>query len=137
MNTGAAPEANSIPVNKDDAEEAMDAAACIGCGACVASCPNGAAMLFTGAKLSQFALLPQGHPERQRRVLNMLETMDNEGFGNCSNEYECEAVCPKEVKVANIARMNREFLLANFFGKAEPAAVAAHLKSTPDIPEDE
>ena len=137
VNAGAAPEANSIPVNKDDAEEAMDAAACIGCGACVASCPNGAAMLFTSAKLSQFALLPQGHPERQRRVLSMLETMDNEGFGNCSNEYECEAVCPKEIKVSNIARMNREFLLANFFGKAEPAAVAGHLKSTPDIPEDE
>ncbi|OGS28344.1 MAG: hypothetical protein A2218_00135 [Elusimicrobia bacterium RIFOXYA2_FULL_53_38] len=137
VNTGAAPDANSIAVNKDDAEEAMDAAACIGCGACVASCPNGAAMLFTSAKISQFALLPQGSPERQRRVLNMLETMDNEGFGNCSNEYECEAVCPKEVKVSNIARMNREFLLANLFGKAEPTAATGHLISTPDIPEDE
>ena len=137
VNTGAAPDANAILVNKDDAEEAMDAAACIGCGACVASCPNGAAMLFTSAKLSQFALLPQGQPERQRRVLSMLEAMDNEGFGNCSNEYECEAVCPKEVKVSNIARMNREFLLANLFGKAEPKAAAHHLISTPDVPEEE
>jgi len=137
VNTGAAPDANSIPVNKDDAEEAMDSAACIGCGACVAACPNGAAMLFTGAKLSQFALLPQGQPERQRRVLGMLEAMDKEAFGNCSNEYECEAVCPKEVKISNIARLNREFLLANLFGKAEPSAVSGHLISTPDVPEDE
>jgi succinate dehydrogenase / fumarate reductase iron-sulfur subunit len=120
VNTGAAPDASVIQVNKDDAEEAMDSAACIGCGACVVACPNGAAMLFTGAKVSQLALLPQGHPERERRVLSMLEAMDKEGFGNCSNEYECEAVCPKEVKVANIARLNREFLLANFLGKAEP-----------------
>ena len=138
VNTGAAPDANAILVNKDDAEEAMDAAACIGCGACVAACPNGCAMLFTAAKVSQLALLPQGRPERQRRGLSMLEAMDNEGFGNCSNEYECEAVCPKEIKVSNIARMNREFLLANLFGKAEPAAAcSANLKSTPDIPEDE
>ncbi|MBI4801769.1 MAG: succinate dehydrogenase/fumarate reductase iron-sulfur subunit [Elusimicrobia bacterium] len=136
VNAGAAPDANSIPVNKDAAEEAMDSAACIGCGACVAACPNGCAMLFTGAKISQFALLPQGAPERARRALCMLEAMDREGFGNCSNEYECEAVCPKEVKVSNIARFNREFLLANLFGK-EPAAASAHLKSTPDVPEDE
>lgn len=136
INAGAAPDANSIPVNRENAEEAMDAAACIGCGACVAACPNGAAMLFTGAKVSQLALLPQGAPERERRVLNMLEAMDKEGFGNCSNEYECEAVCPKEVKVTNIARMNREFLLANFFGKAEPKSAATRLISTPDVPEE-
>ena len=137
VNTGAAPEAGSAAVNKDNAEEAMDSAACIGCGACVAACPNGAAMLFTGAKVSQLALLPQGAPERQKRALCMLEAMDREGFGNCSNEYECEAVCPKEVKVSNIARLNREFLLANLFGKSEPKAPVTHLKSTPDIPEDE
>lgn len=117
INAGAAPDANSIPVEKDRAEEAMDAAACIGCGACVASCPNGAAMLFTGAKISQLALLPQGGPERAKRALEMVAAMDKEGFGNCTNEYECEAVCPKEVKVANIARMNREFLLANLVSK--------------------
>jgi succinate dehydrogenase / fumarate reductase iron-sulfur subunit len=83
----------------------------------VAACPNGAAMLFTGAKISQLALLPQGKPEKAKRALAMVEAMDAEGFGNCTNEYECEAVCPKEVKVANIARMNREFLLANFLSK--------------------
>ena len=114
VTTGAAPDANAIPVNRADAEESMDAAACIGCGACVAACPNGAAMLFTAAKISQLALLPQGHPERKERAINMVEAMDKAGFGNCTNEYECEAVCPKDVKVSNIARMNREFLIANF-----------------------
>ncbi|OIO03846.1 MAG: succinate dehydrogenase [Elusimicrobia bacterium CG_4_10_14_0_2_um_filter_56_8] len=116
-NTGAGPDANATPVEKDKAEEAMDAAACIGCGACVVSCPNGAAMLFTGAKISQLALLPQGGPERAKRALGMVEAMDRQGFGNCSNEYECEAVCPKDIKVANIARMNREFLLAGLISE--------------------
>lgn len=117
VNTGAAPDANAIPVEKAKAEEAMDAAACIGCGACVAACPNGSAMLFTGAKISQLALLPQGGPERAERAINMVAAMDKSGFGNCTNEYECEAVCPKQVKAANIARMNREFLLANLISK--------------------
>jgi len=94
-------------------------------------------MRSTGAKVAPCARVPQGKPEGERRLLNMLEAMDKEGFGNCSNEYECEAVCPKEVKISNIARMNREFLLANFFGKAEPKSSVTHLKSTPDIPEDE
>lgn len=136
INTGAAPEANAILVKKDDAEESMDAAACIGCGACVAACPNGAAMLFTGAKISHLALLPQGHPEREIRALNMVEAMDREGFGNCTNEYECEAVCPKEIKVSHIARMNREFLFANFCSKTVPHTPAS-LKSTPDVPAEE
>jgi succinate dehydrogenase iron-sulfur subunit len=114
VTTGAALDANAILINRDDAEESMDAAACIGCGACITACPNGAAMLFTAAKISQLALLPQGHPERRERAINMVEAMDKEGFGNCTNEYECEAVCPKEIKVSNIARMNREFLIANF-----------------------
>ena len=91
----------------------MDAAACIGCGACVAACPNAAAMLFVAAKVSQLALLPQGQPERSRRVLAMRSAMDAEGFGNCSNELECEAACPKEIKFANIARLNREYLRAS------------------------
>ena len=116
VKTGAAPEANSIPVPKADADAAFDAAACIGCGACIAQCRNASAALFTGAKISQLALLPQGHPEQPRRVQRMVLQMDEEGFGNCSNEGECEAVCPKGISMTNIARMNREYEKA-FFAK--------------------
>lgn len=112
VNTGGTPDGNAIPIPADVAELAMDAAACIGCGACVASCPNGAAMLFTSAKISQLSLLPQGQSERRQRALNMVATMDGEGFGNCSNEKECEAVCPKSISIRNIARLNREYLKA-------------------------
>ena len=114
VNTGSAPEANTIPVPAQDAELSMDAAACIGCGACVAACPNASAMLFVGAKISHLALLPQGKPEAARRALSMLRRTDDLGFGNCSNERECEAVCPKEVSISNIARFNREFIKASF-----------------------
>lgn len=110
---GSAPDGNAILVPKIDADQAMDAAACIGCGACVAACPNASAMLFVGAKISHLALLPQGHPERHGRVLAMVNAMDAEGFGNCSNHYECMAACPKGISVENIARMNREFLGAS------------------------
>ena len=110
--TGAVPEANSIQVPKPAAEEAMDAASCIGCGACVAACPNSSAMLFVAAKVSHLALLPQGKVERKERVLKMIEQMDKEGFGNCSNNYACEAECPKKISVTHIARLNREFILA-------------------------
>ncbi|MCB9833190.1 MAG: succinate dehydrogenase/fumarate reductase iron-sulfur subunit [Planctomycetes bacterium] len=112
VHTGSAVDANSILIPKVDADAAFDAATCIGCGACVASCKNASAMLFVGAKVSQFALLPQGQVERERRVKAMVERMDAEGFGNCTNEYECEAACPKGISVTNIARMNREFLKA-------------------------
>lgn len=112
VNTGGIPDGNVIAIPKDIAEKAFDAAACIGCGACVASCPNASAMLFLSAKVAQLAMLPQGHPERERRVLAMIETMDKEKFGKCSNAYECEAQCPKEVKRGFIAKMNREFIKA-------------------------
>ncbi len=112
VNTGGTPDGNAIPISSQLAELAMDAAACIGCGACVASCPNGAAMLFTSAKISQLCLLPQGHAERNKRALSMVETMDKEGFGNCTNLKECEAVCPKNISIRNIARLNREFVKA-------------------------
>ncbi len=105
---GSAPEANSIPIPKHDADLAMEAAACIGCGACAAACPNGSAMLFTAAKISHLSLLPQGNPERVRRVLKMVRVMDAEGFGNCTNTYECEAVCPAEISASFIAKLNRE-----------------------------
>ncbi len=117
VNTGGAIDGNSIPVSTETAELAMDTAACIGCGACVASCPNGAAMLFTGAKISQLSLLPQGHPERKQRAATMVARMDEEGFGYCSNERECEAVCPKGISISSIARMNREYLKSIFFGR--------------------
>ncbi len=112
VNAGSAPEANSIPVPQDKAELAMDAAACIGCGACVAQCPNASAMLFVGAKVSHLALLPQGRPEAAKRVLSMTSKMKELGFGNCGNERECEAVCPKQISISNIARLNREFIKA-------------------------
>lgn len=107
--TGGVPEASSIPVPKENADQAMDMAACIGCGACVAACPNASAALFVGAKVSQFALLPQGQPEAKRRVQNMLAQMDEEKFGACSNHGECEAVCPQKISITAIARMRREF----------------------------
>jgi succinate dehydrogenase / fumarate reductase iron-sulfur subunit len=111
--SGRTMDANAIPIPKDDADKAFDAATCIGCGACVATCPNSSAMLFVSAKVSQFALLPQGHPERKERVLNMVKQMDEEGFGNCSNIGACEVQCPKSISIENIARMNREYLSAS------------------------
>jgi Succinate dehydrogenase/fumarate reductase, Fe-S protein subunit len=112
-NTGNAQDANAIPIPKVDSDAAFDAAACIGCGACVATCKNGSAMLFTSAKIAQFAKLPQGQPERAQRALRMVEAMDGAGFGNCTNTYDCGAVCPKEISVDNIALLNREYLKAS------------------------
>jgi len=114
VNTGNAQDANNIPIPKDVADEAFAAAACIGCGACVAACKNSSAMLFVSAKVSQLALLPQGKPEKKSRVLNMLAQMDKEGFGSCTNTGACEAECPKEISLTNIARLNREFINAGF-----------------------
>jgi succinate dehydrogenase / fumarate reductase iron-sulfur subunit len=110
--TGSAPDANDVPIRKEDADLAMDAAACIGCGACVAACPNASASLFTAAKISHLALLPQGQPERYRRVRSMIARMDAEEFGGCTNHRECEAACPKGISVSHIARMNRDLLKA-------------------------
>ncbi len=114
VNTGAAPDANAIPIPKLNADIAMDAAACIGCGACVAACKNASAMLFVGAKISQLALLPQGETERRIRAKKMIEQMDKEGFGACTNTYACSAECPKGIEMTNIARLNREFFTARF-----------------------
>ena len=110
VNTGSAPAANATLISQARAEEAMDSAACIGCGACVASCKNASAMLFVAAKVKHLGVLPQGQPERRQRGATMLETMQEEGFGNCTNEYECEAVCPKEISTSNIAFLNREYI---------------------------
>lgn len=116
VNTGSAVDGNAIPVPKEDADTAMDAAACIGCGACAASCPNGSAMLFVAAKVSHLVHLPQGTPESALRVMSMVRQMDEEGFGNCTNHAECEAVCPKEINVSHIAKLNREFIGAAIKG---------------------
>jgi succinate dehydrogenase / fumarate reductase iron-sulfur subunit len=125
VRTGAAPDANSIPVPKEDADLAMDAAACIGCGACVAACKNASAMLFVAAKVSQFSLLPQGQPERDKRVLAMVAAMDEAGFGNCTNQYECSAVCPKTISHDFIARMNRDYVAALFKTQFKPVSNAS------------
>lgn len=119
VNTGSVPDANAIPIPKDTSSLAMDAAACIGCGACVAACKNASAMLFVSAKVSQYALLPQGQPERYRRVEKMVKTMDEMGFGSCTNTYACEAECPKGISVTNIARLNRDFVVSKFKSKEE------------------
>ncbi len=125
VRTGAAADANSILVPKEDADLAMDAAACIGCGACVAACKNASAMLFVAAKVSHLGLMPQGQPERDKRVLAMVQTMDEAGFGNCTNQYECSAVCPKLISHDFIARMNRDYVAALFKTRFKSASNAA------------
>lgn len=126
VNTGQAPDANALPIPKEIAEEAFDVAHCIGCGACVAACKNGSAMLYVSAKITQLGLLPQGQAERYRRALSLVTAMDHEGFGNCTNLYECEAVCPKGIRSTNIARLNRDYAQATwkaiFQKKATPTA---------------
>src|SRR5204862_7943872 len=121
VSTGSAPDGNTIPVPKKNADLAMDAAACIGCGACVAACPNGAAALFTGAKISHLALLPQGQPERYQRALKMVAQVKQELFGSCTNIGQCEAVCPKEINLEVIARMNRDYLRASWTERGDVA----------------
>jgi succinate dehydrogenase / fumarate reductase iron-sulfur subunit len=123
--TGSAPDGNAIPVPKENAELAMDAAACIGCGACVAACPNASAMLFTAAKVSHLALLPQGQPERHIRVRRMVAAMDEAGFGSCTNHGECEAACPKGIRLEFIARLNRDYLAAGLKGERESTSADA------------
>jgi succinate dehydrogenase / fumarate reductase, iron-sulfur subunit len=123
--TGAAPDANSIPVSKHSADDAMDAAACIGCGACVAACPNASASLFTGAKVSHLGLLPQGQPERDRRVLRMVEQMDQEGFGGCTLFGECQEACPKLISIDTISRMNRDYIRASLTARDEATSTGA------------
>ncbi len=118
VHTGGPPDANAIPIRKEDADLSFDAAACIGCGACVASCKNASAMLFVSAKINHLARLPQGQPERMDRVQKMVRQMDCEGFGNCTNQGECEAVCPKEIKMTNISRMNWDYLKSSLFSRA-------------------
>jgi succinate dehydrogenase / fumarate reductase iron-sulfur subunit len=117
VNTGNAQDANNLPISKEDADEAFMSAACIGCGACVAACKNASAMLFVSAKVSQLALLPQGQPEARKRVMAMVNQMDAEGFGSCTNTGACSAECPKEISLSNIARMNREYYSAGLLGK--------------------
>ncbi len=125
VNTGAAPDANEIPIAKPIADEAFTGAACIGCGACVAACPNASAMLFTAAKISQLALLPQGKPERYERVEDMIAQMEHEGFGNCTNIGACSLECPKEIGQNHIARLNREYILAKAFNPPKSTEVEA------------
>jgi succinate dehydrogenase iron-sulfur subunit len=124
VRSGSAPDANAIPISKLNADLAMDAAACIGCGACVAACPNASAMLFTAAKVSQFSLLPQGQPERNMRVKRMVRQMDLEGFGNCTNHGECTVVCPKAISQENIARLNREYIRSALVANRRPEEAA-------------
>ena len=124
VSTGQAPEANAIPIHRDIVETAMDSAACIACGACVAACKNASASLFTAAKISHLGLLPQGQVERHQRVVAMVDQMDAEGFGHCTNEAECQAVCPKEIPIATIARMYRDYFKASVRGGREPAGAA-------------
>ncbi|MEY4487854.1 MAG: hypothetical protein RIQ79_362, partial [Verrucomicrobiota bacterium] len=125
VRTGAAPDANSIPVPKEDADLAMDAAQCIGCGACVAACKNASAMLFVGAKVGHLGLMPQGQPERDSRVLAMVAKMDELGFGNCTNQYECSAACPKTISHDFIARLNRDYISATFRQAFKPKSNAS------------